>query len=231
MPGSSMNIDRANRNQLADAILDYLGGNATAFQFDERIFDIQSNDPTVGYVRLALWFHYDDIRDHHVALSKTEWDYFYRLVLLLRSDAQICSERRRHHSFTQIVAAAGLVLFGYCAAVFGFGSQLLIVAVPFGILSAILTLWRRRYNRKPTRRELAMTPFSSVSQIMKVRRSVGGFVKHPYPGDLQENRPWSASFGRVMNGLGCIYWAIGGPAVLFFQIFPIREVRTRVTLP
>ena len=42
-----------------------------------------------AYVVDALWCHYDDCTDHKVVLSKPAWDYFHRLMLLVKSDAEV----------------------------------------------------------------------------------------------------------------------------------------------
>ncbi|MHB0961093.1 MAG: hypothetical protein ACYC0X_21805 [Pirellulaceae bacterium] len=57
----------------------------TAFAFDDEITEIgtATADGTVHFVVDSLWYHYDDCRDHLAGLSKQEWDYFQRLVLLL----------------------------------------------------------------------------------------------------------------------------------------------------
>ena len=79
-------VDRLNRDALVAAINRYLDGETTAFKFDDEIFGIDSDDPTISYLVRQLWLFYDDLKDHKAQLSKEAWDYFQRLVLVLQSD-------------------------------------------------------------------------------------------------------------------------------------------------
>jgi len=106
--------DRKSRSALIAAINRYLDGETTAFKFDDEIFSIQSeDDPTITYVVHQLWLFYDDLKDHKVKLSKEAWDYFQRLVLVLKSDTQIEVQTRRLWDYSQLVALVALLLFVY----------------------------------------------------------------------------------------------------------------------
>ena len=128
-----MIVDRQKRDVLIGAINRYLDGKTTAFEFDDEIFGIESDDPAIHIVR-QLWYFYDDCKDHTVQLAEGHWDLIQRLVLILRSDAQIEISTRRRWDLRSLLAGA-LLLFVYAATWFGFGKQLLALAIPFGVVS------------------------------------------------------------------------------------------------
>jgi hypothetical protein len=97
-------IDCAARNEVIAAFEAYLDDTITAFEFDDRLQEIDSEDRTVNEVVRAAWFHYDDCVDHKVHLSKQEWDYFQRLLLILRSDAELSSSEMRRWSWDHALA-------------------------------------------------------------------------------------------------------------------------------
>ncbi len=219
-----MDVDRANRDRLVDAIDRYLSDETTAFEFDECIFGIrgETNDPTVRHVVDALWCHYDDCDDHKVVLTKAEWDYFQRLRLLLESDASL--EVRKHHlwSWTQLVAAAALAGFAWWAIRWGYGSQLFIVAMPFGVVAIVISRWRRRVLQGQARADVALAPFSSVSQLRSIRRGVRGFHKRRYRDDLA-TRTIRRQIGPFVSMLQTYsIWLLVSPVVLLTQLLPLR---------
>src|SRR5205085_2557818 len=114
----------------------------TAFAFDERIGEIaaESEDQTVRDVVEALWYHYDDCKDHQVVLSKTEWDYFQRLMLVLESDSAIHASSARYWTLHQAVAITAFACFGVL--VLGFHVSYWFVTLPFGVFSIALSFVR-----------------------------------------------------------------------------------------
>jgi hypothetical protein len=223
-------IDRANRDRLIETINRYLDESITAFEFDDEIDKIMcaSADPTVTYVRTALWYYYDDCKDHKVVLSKEEWDYFQRLILLLRSDSHVETVARKMWSVRQVVATFALAGFGYCVSKVGIGSQLLVVAIPFGVISMLLSRWRRRRVVIPTKKEVSLVPFSSVPELRTVHRAVPDFCKRKYPSHLK-TRSIRGPLLRFMTLLpSYIAWLLLSPVVLFVQLFPETEQKTFV---
>lgn len=224
-----MTVDRENRDALVNAINRYLDGQTTAFQFDGEIFGIKSNDPTVSHVVHALWFFYDDCKDHKVHLSKEAWDYFQRLVLLLESDGQVELSRRPRWDFSQLVALAALLLFLYAAHWLGFGMQLLALAIPFGVVSIVISWWRRRTaERTADPKAIILAPCSSLSELIALRRSVVGFGKRKYPpgmkpfkirSPLEETAIWLRLYAS---------WLFFSPLILLFQTLPTTETESRV---
>ena len=114
-------IDRTARNQVTSAFEAFLDDRITAFEFDDRLQEIESEDRTVNEIIRAAWFHYDDCKDHKVCLSKAEWDYFQRLLLILGSDAEFTSSPARRWSWDHGVAWLALVAFVGIASVAGWG--------------------------------------------------------------------------------------------------------------
>ncbi|MCF6206939.1 MAG: hypothetical protein L3J47_08645 [Sulfurovum sp.] len=89
------NTDRQTRDQLADLIETFTTGKITNFNFDKSINDLKSKDPLISFCIQHLWFLYDDIKEHYAVLDKKEWDFCYRLMLLLRSDCQVHMSKTR----------------------------------------------------------------------------------------------------------------------------------------
>src|SRR5262249_4022391 len=148
----------------------------------------------------ALWHHYDDCRDHKVVLSKEQWDYFQRLMLLLESDAHLDVRECRRWSMTQLLAGIALSAFVLCAFWVGFGAHLFAVAIPFGLASIGLSRLRQRSARHIlSSSEVALIPFSSISELLAVRRRVPAFSKQAYPASLAARRIRSRSQESVIR--------------------------------
>ena len=165
-------IDRAARDQVISAFEAYLDDQITAFEFDDRLQEIDSEDRTVIEVVRAAWFHYDDCKDHKVHITKPEWDYFQRLLLILGTDAELSSSHSSRWSWDHLIAWLALVAFVGIAFVVGWGWHLILWEVPFGIVSILISIYRRRREPEFGPREVACTPFESLSQIRWLR---GGF--------------------------------------------------------
>src|SRR5450759_2567420 len=102
-------FSRYDRDRLVEVIIRYLNEELTAFKLDEALSEIgvRTKDETVKQVVNLFWYHYDDVEDHKVVASKEEWDYFQRLLLVLKSDADIVVETgKRKWTARQAVAAA-----------------------------------------------------------------------------------------------------------------------------
>lgn len=232
-----MNVDRRNRDRLVDAIRQYLVENATAFEFDDEIQKISdecddpddSDDPTVAHVARALWFYYDDLKDHKVTLSKEEWDYFQRLILLLQSDAHIVIQICKRWSVTQLVAGVAFLAFAVCAAQLGIGYHLFAVAIPFGLVSiGLFRLQERLRWRNPASEQIAMVPFSRVSEIRAVRRRVPDFSKWKYPASLATRRIRSPVENFAILLPWYAVWLMMSPLALLVQMMPETVAQTHV---
>ena len=224
-------MDRSARDRLAAAIEEFLSEDIGAFQFDDRIFALadETDDETVQEVALLLWFHYDDIKDHKAALSQVEWDYFQRLLLLLRSDASLTTDRHRRWTWRQPIALAAIVAFICGISLIGFGLQLLLITIPLGVVSMLLSRWpTEEAEPDPDDFFVRLTPYSSVAQMLAVHRRVPDFRKRRYPGAIKARRIRSS----VANGLlwlpASVMWLVFSPVVLLVQAFPQTQSKSRV---
>ena len=224
-------VDRESRDSLVAAINRYLEGETTAFQFDDEIFSIESDDPTVTHVVCELWYFYDDCKNHRVNLAKEAWDYYQRLILVLQSNAHVEVSTQRRWDGTQLIALAALLLFLYTATWLGFGIQLFALAIPFGAVSIAISYWRNRASpRKMDGNQLALTPFSSFNELIHLRRRLSSFRKRKYPAGMkrvgirtpiEETAVWLQVYAARL---------FLSPLVLAFQSLPMKETDTRVAM-
>ncbi len=161
-------FSRYGRDRLIEVANRYLNEELTAFKLDGALSEIgtKTKDKTVEQVVQLLWYHYDGVQDHKVVASKEEWDYFQRLLLILKSDAEIVQETgERKWTARQAVAAVCLALFGLAVAKTGFGYHLLVVTMPLGVVSMLLSHWRSRDNARRLHDQTALMPFRTVSDL------------------------------------------------------------------
>lgn len=217
-------VDRDARDKMAAAVEEYLNEKTTAFAFDDRITEIaaKTDDETVKHVAQALWFHYDDCKDHRVVLNKTQWDYFQRLLLLLKSEASIRIQQRCVWSWRQVIPAVLLVGFWGIVRQTGFGIHLLVVAIPLGAISMALSRSRRRLPAEQAARLARLAPFTSLAQVLAVRRKTPGFKKCPYPAGLVARTIRSPFMSRLIELQFRAVWLIFSPVVLVAQLLPDR---------
>lgn len=225
-------IDRDTRDRMAVVVEDYLGEKISAFAFDDQLTELsaKTKDETVKRIAHELWFHYDDCKDHKVVLSGAQWDYFQRLVLILKSDASVRVERRRTWSWRQLVAAMLLVCFAAVLASLGWGLHLLVVSVPFGLASMVLSRCGRTMPVDQTNHLIRLVPFASLNQILAVRRTTTGFKKSPYPPALIDRRIRSPFMDRVLAWQWRVMWLLFSPIALLGQCFPDTEQRIEVAV-
>jgi hypothetical protein len=229
-PAAQSGLDRTARAALATTICGFLEDRTSAFAFDEALDEFRdSSDPTVRFVALALWYHYDDCRDHMVALSKAEWDYFQRLLLVLHSDCQVATTLVHRWSWTQLAALGCLVGLGWCLARFGWGQHLLLLSIPFGLVSIAISLWRHR-SYVASAHDQILVPFASFAELSAVYRTSAAFAKQRYPRALAERRIRSrvAEFGLRLQLYAA--WLMLSPLPLLVQAFPQTETRTQMKM-
>ena len=188
---SSRKTDRHARDCLVNAIRRYINEALTAFAFDDEINEIRAEtaDGTVHAVVDALWLCYDDCKDHLAGLSKQEWDYVQRLLLLLESDGELQFVWQRRWSIRQAGAVGGLLAFARCVHRFGIGWHLFGFALLFGPLLILLAYGRTRTERRRAENRLPLvipialdSPLPGVARARRspanpalVDQSVGGF--------------------------------------------------------
>ena len=221
-------VDRAQRDGLADTIRRFLSEQSTAFEFDEALDEYgESADPTVQFVTNAVWYHYDDCDDHIVTLSKPEWDYFQRLLLLLESDRQIAITSMRRWSWTQLVAFICLLAFAWCIWHFGWGQHLLVFSMPFGVVSILISFVRNK-TRSTGPYDHILTPFPTFTDLSATYGSAVAFRKNRYPRSLTNRRIRSrvAEFGVRLQMYAA--WLMLSPIPLLVQTFPMTDTQTSV---
>jgi hypothetical protein len=224
-------FSRYDRDALVEVINRYLTDDLTALKLDDALSEIaaRTKDETVKQVVHLFWYHYDDVEDHKVVASKEEWDYFQRLLFILKSDADIVVETgKRKWTARQAVAAACLALFGCAVVKTGFGSHLLLATVPLGVVSMLLAYWRSCAEGRRLHEQTAFMPFGSISELLSLRRKVRSFIKARYPvrlGSRQIRGPVSAAAMWLHSGVA---WLLFSPVVLVFQVLPEPEQRWKV---
>jgi hypothetical protein len=223
-------VDREARDELAALLERYLNEETGAFSLRDESEEIgeRTEDETVGWAVFNLYLCYDDFKDHKVVASKEGWDWFQRLLLLLRSDASVRECKRWRWSVRQLFAAAGVLAFVYALAQLGSAESLFAVCLPLGAASMLLSYWRRRADREEWSPVAAIWPFPRGSVLLAIRRAVPAFRKRPYPTQLAGRAirtPLEHGFMLVpFWGL----WALFSPLVLLNQSFPERVTHMEV---
>jgi len=213
-------IDRPARDKLILAFEDYLGDKITAFEFDDRLQEIASEDRTVNEVVHAAWFHYDDCKDHKVHLSKSEWDFFQRLLLILRSDAELYARLSKRWSWDHAIAWLAFAFFIGITITIGWGWHLIMWTTPFGVVSILISMYRRRGEPEYTPTEVARVPFETIPQIRRLRNEVPAFEKRRYRAEIRGRKIRSDTEDSFNWVFSHCYWFVFSPLVLLFQGFP-----------
>ena len=223
---------RHDRNALAEVINRYLTDQITAFQLDVAIseFKARTKDATVQLIGDMVWFYYDDIDDHKVVASKEEWDFFQRLLLVLKSDGDIVTEMgERYWTIRQPIAATGVIFFLMAVLKMGWGTHLFCITAPLGLVSIMISRWRSWDAERRFRKIQPLVPFGTMAEMLVVRRKAKEFIKIKYPLQLNKRRIRS-SMGEAANWLhffaGLLFIS---PLVLLYQSFPERDEYCKVT--
>jgi hypothetical protein len=205
----------------------FLSSEITAFQLDRGLDDFRcSDDPVIRHVVHAIWFRYDDCDDHVVCLSKDQWDYIQRLLLILASDCRVETQTERRWTVKQLIAAVSLCVFAGFALKLGWGHHLLIVAMPFGFVSMALSRWHRRSESSDDPYESIIYPFATFSDLATAYYS-STFRKTQYPRHLEDRSIRSPFMSAFWQLYFYTTWLLFSPVPLLFQSLPERQSRTR----
>ena len=210
-------IDRKAREKVIAAIDCFLNDRTDAFEFDDQIWIIESEDETVAYAVQVLWFHYDDFTNHKAVLQKCEWDLIQRIKLLLMSDAVVVGSSESRWSWDHALACIGFLCFLAIAVIVGWGWHLLIVGIPFGLISIGITRYRERYPVEYLPRDSALYPFDSLSQIRILKRRFPDFSKQKYRKEVGRRRIRSRPVERFLAIYSITFQILLGPLALLFQ--------------
>ncbi len=220
-------IDRKARDVVAAEVRQFLNGRTTAFAFDAAIYNVESDDPTVHDIIYRMWYHYDDCKDHTVTLSKPEWNYFQRLLLILDSDRHIESKTTRNWCWSQLWAFIALLAFACLAYQLGLGQHLLAASILFGVVSMLIAYFRQRAHQ-PDNSLVALTPFATFAELRDTYRQVEGFRKQRFHRDFVAPQIRSHTMNQMMMIPTWIAWLMLAPLVLFAQSLPDRDSTTSV---
>ena len=243
-------IDRAARNKMVATIEAYMNDEIKAFAFNDALREISSKtkDKAVEDMQMFLWFFYDDITDHNIVASKEAWNLLHRIILFLRSDAEVETKRERQWSSTQLIAFGLILLLVWLTWTMGGSGIWLIAWIGMGMLT-----WEiDRRIRAPLRKSsselselpgnIEVFPFDSVPSIFRAAKSVPDFHKRPFPPELAQRRIRNGLSGFLFNTeihlprpillfFGFVGWTIVLPFVLLGQLFPLYRCQRTVIVP
>ena len=222
-------VNREHRHGVAALMRRFLSGEITAFTFDESLDAYRdSPDNAVCFVIGAVWFHYDDCHDHLINLSKPEWDYFQRLLLLLESNHTVEQTNVRQWSWLQGAACISLLGYGLVVLWLGWGYQLFAVALPFGVISITIS-WLRQLAVVAGPYDPLLFPFASFSDLKSAYDAAILFKKVRYPHNLGSRRARSPLMEFIYTAQFYGLWCLFSPLALAIQMFPLMETKVRVS--
>ena len=244
-------VDREERDKLIEIINRFINREITSFQYDDELFEELSyisedslTDQTIIKTRDILWYYYDDIVDHKAEFSKEAWDFHQRLILILKSDAHIREESKSHFTHFHPQAAIELSLFILSYFIFGISMHLAVAYILIFIQSILLNRVKRKEIPVYSEQERAVMPFSSVSEMAKVYKSVNDHQKIGYQAELQTASTLKTNpiirftsgiqtflSGLISTTLLFICWLVFAPLIVLFQLAPCRITKTCVELP
>jgi len=179
-------VDRENRDKVISALRAYMDDKITAFEFDDKLCSISSQDETLKVQIDLLWYCYDDCTDHKIVAGKSEWDVFNRILLLLESDVELKEEKSEHWGYFQPLAllcfvcnalVIGLFMNNRCSLEFLFMTTLVLWCV-----SMPLSWWRNKaQNELFDSWDQAIVPFPDYRSLAATRRKHPAFSRRKYP--------------------------------------------------
>jgi len=85
-------VDRVARNKMAEEMRHFYSCLTTNFEFDDFVFDLETDDPAVKAIADACWATYDDIRKHKMdgkwSLSDEQRAIVARAIAFLKTDLE-----------------------------------------------------------------------------------------------------------------------------------------------
>lgn len=229
-------IDRKARDAMVEAIRSYMDQKIASFKFDETLCQIAgtSKDESVQMLPRAVWGLYSDIEDHKITVSKSQWDYLNRLLLLLSSDIDFEIEwtraGRRWSSYKTLCALclAGFGLVGLWA---GMGKLLVVYWIVSGFV--VLALFRilLQNDERAFAPKRPIFPFPSVGALFSVRRQVPEFARERYTKSMSRKAAKHSFLNKIMWILWSPVWVAMAPLGLLLLALPIRQWEMRLKMP
>jgi hypothetical protein len=230
-------IDRTARKEMADIIRSYLNERVEAFRSSDDMDKLasQSEDHTVQAIGNYLRYYYDDLKNYRNLASKEEREVFDRLLFILDSGSELATEKAKRWSLRQLLAVCALGIYVILALYIGWEPLLLLLSVPFGLISWLLFYWRDKATSKFEASEIVLPPFSSVSPLINVRRWT-----HPLPKERSSSRLKKRLIGDLVVQFLVLLplqvtielaWLMFAPIALVFQAMPEVDTRIRTRTP
>ena len=218
-------VDRANRDRLIKEIQNFLNHKTNSFDFDYNIDKIanSSNDKTIKIAREYLWYFYDDIKEHKASLNKADWDVIWRLMLILHSNKSLSSKREFNYSTAQVITFGYLLILAICYFIFGFNYQFLLLYFFGGILAIYLY-----YKKEEQKIDYSIYPFSSIAEILQLKREHKEFKKPKFNKELEEVKIRSKSEKALLDISFWLFAILFSPIVLLIYSLPWRTLIVKV---
>ena len=221
-------VDRGQRDRLAALIRRYLAGEVRSYGFRDQLAEFKdSNDSAVRFVAKQEWCFYGDTEDIPALLSKPQWDFTQRLLLLLESNSVVRETVSLQWSVLQGFALLTLLGFLWVGYQQGWSDYFFAVAIPFGLVPAAI-IW---VGREPSPRpfDQSLFPFATIAELKSACQSLG-FRKARYP-ERMKQQVLSLQAGDFTRILMYFLRLILLPCTLFFKVFPVRKSQVRVVHP
>jgi len=214
-------VDRNNRDKLIIEIQNFINDKIDSFEFDENIFEIQSNseDETIKYVVNSLWYYYDDLKEHKIAIEKEGWDFIQRLILILTSDKEIIEKKERKYTIRQALSLSFLIIFIVSYFYVGYTIKLLYISMGLGIFSMALSWWKVK-SEINNLIKWELYPFSNIPELSILRREQKSFQKQHYDKKLKKRKIRSYFAHNLLLIHSRLSWLVFSPLVLLYQSLP-----------
>lgn len=227
-----MVVDKTVRQQLIGYITAYCNDTISAFEFDDKIDAINTEDETVNWITNELWNYYDDCKDHKIVATKAHWDYFQRLLLILASDGNILEKKRYVFYKMKLLYCIPILIFSALIAITllsAFTIWIFDLWVISSIGTVVLRHWinyRIQLKNDYQRFRDSCSPFSDIRTIMKSVKSSHGFHKQQYRYEIKNRKVRNAVLETNVDPALWFFEAVFAPIV---AIFSLRSVEIKAT--
>jgi hypothetical protein len=186
-------IDREARDELIGLIEGFLDERISAWTFESQGAAIKTSDPAV--TESVGWLSHicDEAIDHPSRLPKSDWDFIQRLLLLLRSDAELVrSPAKWVWSWRRVAPVLPLLAAPFVSTTFihppdfdDMGSRVALAVYLCSIVSTVLVLWLGFDSPEEELWHRTLRPFRSSADVLALRRAVPRFQKRRYRGSRE----------------------------------------------
>ena len=238
-------IDRNARDKMIEAIEAYMDEKIGAFEFDDQIMEISCGCKDVAVQRSVnvLWFFYDDLVDHKITATKESWNLFHRILLLMKSDADMCVSRQVIWSITQVIALICLLAIPIAAVCSGGTWPYPLCWFCAGVLSYAMSRYRGKIGidfAREYKEHYDSYPFQTWWEIFQAAKSVPNFHKKKLRQEIFARKIRTRGSSVLINiasflplvflwiPLIAIGWIIISPMILLAQIFPVRNIYYKI---